>query len=112
MNLQVVEQSDAVTHVALRGCLDVEGVNAIQDQFYFNLTARRKPSIVDMAGVTFIGSLGVGMLVRVAQSLRRNGVRMVLLNPKGTVEETLRILDLGQVIPMTANHEEALGLLG
>lgn len=108
MKLHVVERSDVLTHVALEGDLDIEGVNAIEDAFYFNLTAAKKPAIVDMAGVKFISSLGMGMLVRVAQSLRRQGVKMVLLNLQGTIDESLRMTNIDQVIPFASSREEAL----
>lgn len=111
MKLHVVEQSDQVTHIALEGSLDVEGVNVISDPVYFNLTTRKKPAIVDMAGVDFIGSLGMGMLVRVAQSLRRQGFKMVLLNPRGMAEESLRLTNIDLVIPFAASLDEAMGKL-
>jgi len=107
VELRVVEHSERLTHVALEGSLDINGVNAVADAFYFNLTSRKRPGIVDMSGVTFIGSLGVGMLVRVAQSLRRQGFRMVLLNPVSTVEGTLRLSSIDKVIPIASSVKEA-----
>ena len=44
MELRVIEESDGLTHVALEGELDIPGVNAVGDKFYFHLTARRKPA--------------------------------------------------------------------
>jgi anti-anti-sigma factor len=111
MKLNVVEESDQVTHIALEGSLDVEGVNKVADPVYFHLTSRKRPGIVDMGGVTFIGSLGMGMLVRVAQSLRRQGFKMVLLNTRGIVDEALRLTNIHHVIPFAASRDEALGLL-
>lgn len=108
----MIEETDALTHVALEGDLDIPGVNAVGDKFYFHLTARRKPAIVDIAGVRFLSSLGIGMLVRVAQSLRRHGVPMVLAGARGGIGETLRMTNIDKVIPMAATREEALALLG
>ena len=106
--MHVIEESNGLTHVALEGDLDIEGTNAVQDPFYFHLTSRRKPAIVDLSGVKFIASLGIGMLVRVSQSLRRHGVGMVLLSPARMVDETLRAAHIDQVIPIAATREEAL----
>lgn len=111
MRLNVIEQSEEVTHIALEGSLDVEGVNAIENPVYFNLTSRKKPAIVDMAGVSFIGSLGMGMLVRVAQSLKRQGFKMVLLNTRGIVDEALRMTNIHFVIPFATSRDEAMGML-
>jgi anti-anti-sigma factor len=112
VNLHVIERSDALTHIALEGDLDIAGVNAVQDPVYFNLTSRKKPAIVDMSAVKFIGSLGIGMLVRVAQSLRRQGFPMVLVNPCGMVDQALRLTNIHLVIPIATSREEALAKLG
>lgn len=112
MELRVIEESEALTHVALDGDLDIPGVNAVGDKFYFHLTARRKPAIVDLAAVKILSSLGIGLLVRVAQSLKRHGVGMVLLNPTGTAGESLRMTNIDKVIPIASSREEALGILG
>ncbi|HEX5136675.1 MAG TPA: STAS domain-containing protein [Planctomycetota bacterium] len=111
MNLRVIEETDALTHLALEGDLDIPGVNAVGDKFYFHLTARRKPSIVDVAAVRFMSSLGIGLLVRVSQSLRRHGVGMVLVGAAGKVDEMLRMTNIDKVIPMAATREQALALL-
>jgi anti-anti-sigma factor len=111
MNLRVIEESDGLTHVALEGELDIPGVNEVGDKLYFHLTARRKPSIVDMSGVRMLSSLGMGLLVRVSQSLRRHGIPMVLLGPVGTVAESLRMTNIDKVIPIAGSREEALKLL-
>jgi anti-anti-sigma factor len=112
MDLRVVEESESLTHVALEGDLDIPGVNQVGDKLYFHLTARRKPSIVDLEGVRMLSSLGMGLLVRVSQSLRRHGKGMVLLNPVGVVDQSLRTTNLDKVIPIATTREEALALLG
>ena len=111
MELTVIEQSDDLTHVALAGQLDLQGVEEIEDTFYRNTTSREKPVIVDMAQVNFIGSLGIGMLVRVSQSMRTLDMKMVMMNTTGLVDETLRIANIDKLIPIVSTREEALDLL-
>ena len=100
MELRVIEESDGLTHVALEGELDIPGVNAVGDKFYFHLTARRKPAIVDMAGVRFLSSLGIGMLVCVAQSLKRHGVS----TPFGSSRQRLPLLGSLLVLGLQRVH--------
>ena len=111
MELKVIEGNEHVTHVALAGKLDVEGVHEIENRFYLTTTSERKPTILDMSGVDFIGSLGVGMIVRVCQTLSTHGARLVFLNPKGLVDETLRIANINKIIPIATSREQALQLL-
>ncbi len=111
MQLTIIRADDEITHVAILGRLDIQGVSSIQNQFVFNTTARRKATLVDVSGVTFIASMGMGMLVSAAKSLQRQGVKMVLLNPTELVQRALESAGIQQVIPITHEPDAALQLL-
>lgn len=110
MEMTVLEAGD-VTRVALAGRLDIEGVGAVEVKFLAATAAHRRPSVVDLSAVTFIGSLGIGMLVGSAKSLARHGARMVLLDPQPLVERTLVASSVPAVIPIAHGIEEAHELL-
>ena len=109
--LTVIRADDSITHVVLLGRLDIEGVNAIADPFTFNTASQRKATLVDMSQVTFIASLGMGMLVGAAKSLQRHGARMVLVAPTQLVQQALVTAGIGHVIPIAAAEDEALEML-
>jgi anti-anti-sigma factor len=111
MQLTVIRADDSITHVAMLGRLDVHGVNAIQDRFVFNTTARHKATLVDISQVTFIASLGMGMLISAAKALQRQGVKMVLLAPTSMIQHALQTAGIDHVIPIAQAEEEALQLL-
>jgi len=108
MQLTVIRADDSITHVAMLGRLDIEGVNQVQDRFVFQVTARHKDALVDLSQVTFIASLGMGMLVSAAKALQRQGARMVLLAPTYMVEQALSAAGINHVIPIAHAEEEAL----
>jgi anti-anti-sigma factor len=112
MKLLPVQRSDGISQVKLIGKLDVVGLHEVDIKFHGYTAAAARPCIVDMAEVEFIASLGIGMLVSCAQSLRRKGTRMVLLNPQELVETTLRATGIHQMIPIVKTEEEALQGLG
>jgi anti-sigma B factor antagonist len=101
-----------ITHLALVGRLDVAGLHAMDIRFHGYTAARRKPTLVDMSGVEFIASLGMGMLISCAKSLQRHGAKMVLLNPTAPVEEALKAVGMDQVMSITHNLDDAVRLLG
>jgi anti-anti-sigma factor len=109
--LRIVECGDLFTHVAVVGRLDGEGVDAIETAFAAHTAARRRPAIVDLSSVTFLASLGMGMLIRTAKSLRQHQAGMVLLGPSEPVERALRAVQLDEVIPIVRARDEALGVL-
>ena len=111
MQLTILPAGDSFTHVAIVGRLDIAGVNAIADQFTFNTTPLRKTTLVDVYQLTFIASLGIGMLVSAAKSLQRHGARMVLVGPTGLVLQTLESAGIDQVIGIAATQDEALKMI-
>jgi anti-anti-sigma factor len=107
----LVRADDALTHVALRGRLDIRGVNGVQDQFVFNTTSRHKPTLVDLSEVTFIASLGIGMLVGAARALQKSGAKLVILAPQSLVLQVLEAAGIDGVIPIVHEESDALELL-
>ena len=60
----LVEATEALTHVAVRGKLDAAGVGRVDTQLTLEIVSRGKPAILDMSVVTVIASIGLGVLSR------------------------------------------------
>jgi anti-anti-sigma factor len=108
MELISIERTDNITHLKLRGALDMAGIRAVDTRFYGETSARDRPAIVDLSELDSITSLGIGMLFGCAKSLHRRGYRMVLLQPRGLVDDVLRRVGVHEVIPFAASLDEAL----
>jgi len=90
-----IHERDEVSYVALEGRLDVVAVEAIDQAFANATTERGLPTIVDMSGITFMSSLGIGFLAANAKQLKKAGRKLVLVNPRGMVESVLRTSKMG-----------------
>lgn len=111
MQLDVIERDDGVTHVALTGRLDVNGLHAVDVKFHGVTAARQAPAMVDISGIDYVASLGMGMFISCAQSLQRRGHQMVLVGANGDVDTALRTAGIDQAIPMVSHVDEALAVL-
>jgi anti-sigma B factor antagonist len=111
IQLTEVHLDDRITHLALAGRVDVTGLHAIDVKFHGYTAARRRPTLVDLSGLEFISSLGMGMFISCAQSLRRFNAKMVLLNPRPEVEEALKAVGIDQGIPIVHSVEEGHRIL-
>src|SRR5262245_17626480 len=111
MHIEEICLNDGLTHIALVGKLDMPGLHAVDIKFHGYTAARRRPTLVDLARLEFIASLGIGMLVSCAQSLRRHEAKMVLLNAHGMVLEALRAVGIDQAIPIVNDADEAMKIL-
>jgi anti-sigma B factor antagonist len=110
MQLDVLERDDGLTHVALTGRLDVSGLHEVDIKFHGATAARRANALVDISGIDYIASLGMGMFISCAQSLQRHGFQMVLVGAQGDVDEALRTAGIDQGIPMVADADAALAV--
>src|SRR5215831_14690084 len=111
IQLNQIHMDDKITHLAIIGQLDVAGLHAIDVKFHGYTAARRRPTLVDISGLGFISSLGMGMFVSCARSLQRYGAKMVLLNPKPEIEEALKTVGIDQGIPIVRSIEEGNRIL-
>jgi anti-anti-sigma factor len=109
--LRVISVSDTLSHVALRGRLDIEGVEKLEIPFTAATVSGRKPTLVDMSGVEFLGSMGIGLLVRCAVSLQRQGARLALFGCQPMVRKSLETSRVTAVIPVADTEAAALVLL-
>ena len=111
MELEIKNQSDQVTHLALRGRLDTAGVSEVELRFTAHTVPRAKPLLLDLSEVTFLASLGMRMLLSVAKALDQRGARTVLLSPQPAVEEVLKISGFDQLMPICSDQRTALANL-
>lgn len=111
MELEIQEQSETFTRLALKGRLDTVGVDRIETRLMASL-AGGAHGIVDLSEVTFLASLGIRLLISAAKMLDRRGYRLVLVAPRPVIDQALRHSSLDELIPVAADIDGALALLG
>lgn len=107
MEFTVLEDADGLNRVALSGRMDAAGIKDIEESFSNSVGRGSRSAVVDMGGVSFMASMGMGLLLRNARSLAGKGLIMVLYRPQELVEEVMHIAGLQQLIPIEHNPEAA-----
>ena len=111
MKLTIHERDD-VSYVALEGRLDVDGVAEMEQPFADAVIGRGLPTIVDMSGISFMSSLGIGMLFDTSKKLKKAGRKFALLNPQGMVETVLKTSKMDKLMPLVYDLNQAVQLVG
>jgi serine/threonine-protein kinase RsbW len=111
MKMTILERDDGITHVVLSGRLDTTGTADIEDVFSAATTARQRPAIVDLSGIDFLASRGIGLLFANGKSLVKIGHKMVLLNPQEMVASVLETSKVDRVLPIANSLNEAIQIL-
>ncbi|HKD35258.1 MAG TPA: STAS domain-containing protein [Pirellulales bacterium] len=111
MELSIGVCDGDVSRVALVGILDLVAVGQIETRLMAATVAHGRHTIVDLSGLTFIASLGMGILVTAYKGLKRKGAKLVLLNPQADVEAALVAARLAAILPIARGEAEALQYL-
>ena len=87
-----VSDIGAAVKVALHGRLDAPSVDRIETSLLASIVPGGKHTVVDLAGVTFVSSLGVRMLFSATQALRLRQAKLVLYAAQPLVAESLNLV--------------------
>jgi len=107
VELNIIQRRDHLTQVALSGRLDATGVQEVETRFHDATVSRGKPTIIDLTDLEFIASLGLGMLLSCARSLRALGADVVIVNPQPLVQRSLETAHMHSVVPVVSSIAEA-----
>lgn len=110
MKLSTEDMDGGVTRVVLEGRLDIEGAAAVDLRMNV-IAGSTSRLLIDLQGVSFLGSMGLRSLVVPAQAVKRRGGKIVLFAPVPMVEEVLRASNISSILPVRHELESALAEL-
>lgn len=96
MQITINDDGSAAT-LTMVGRLDIAGAEVVALPLA-TLCGSKSALFLDMAGVTFIASMGLRHLVSAAKTMGRRGGRLVLLNPSATVREVVELSGLSNLL--------------
>jgi len=109
MDVQVTTEdvgARTVLHVA--GEIDVSSSDRLREQVAQLLARGRTDLVVDLTGVTFMDSTGLGLLVGTLKRVRVAGGRLVLVVDSERLLKVFRITGLTQVFTIRTSVADAL----
>jgi anti-anti-sigma factor len=110
MPLTTVELDGGITKVILDGRMDIEGAAAVDLRMNV-IAGSSKAVLIDMQRVSFLGSMGLRVLVAPAQAIKSRGGKIVLFGPNELVERVLKTSKVDTLIPIHHDFESAIAAL-
>jgi anti-sigma B factor antagonist len=97
--------------VALQGEVDAVSAPQLGKRLLGLAEEGKKGVVVDMTGVTFMDSTGIGVILNALRALTSRDSQLVLVCPTERVLRPFRITGLIGRLPIAASREEALASL-
>jgi anti-sigma B factor antagonist len=104
-------QIDNVTVAQLSGEIDTMDTDGLGDSLAAIVAAKPQGLVLDFAGVTYIASMGLSLLLKLAQDVRKARGKLVIAAVTPPVKTVLDAVHLGAAIPIESSVEAALARL-
>ena len=103
-----IRQQDQVALVAVSGHLTFFEVAALRDSIQSLVQAKRKNILLNLSGLQYLDSSGIGELARIYVGVVKQGGTMKVIGLTPKVEEVLKITHLSQVFQEFPDEQSAL----
>jgi anti-sigma B factor antagonist len=110
MKATAEELDGGITRVCLEGRMDIAGAQAVDLKMNV-IAGSAHRLLLDMAGVSFLSSMGLRSIVVPAKAISRRGGKMVLYAPSPSVKEVLDLANVGAIIPIYHDLDAAMAAL-
>jgi anti-sigma B factor antagonist len=82
----------------LVGEIDIENAHQLKQQLEAAYAAHPTNIYLDLENLSYIDSTGLGVIIGMYSSIKPDGYKTVILNPKDNVRKLLRITSLDKVL--------------
>ncbi|MGI9080772.1 MAG: STAS domain-containing protein [Thermoleophilaceae bacterium] len=102
-------QREGLVQVALRGELDLSTVEQVEQELRRVEEQGEKLLVLDLAGLSFLDSTGLRLMVTADQRARQEGRRLTIVKGPETVHRVFTITKLDEQLEMVDDVSEVTG---
>ena len=96
---------DGMATLELRGSVDIQSKELLRDQLNQMVAEGHQTIRIDLAGIDYLGSVGLAVLIEVSKRMRKKGGKLLIAPGPKELRKHLALLNLHQVL----DFEEPLG---
>lgn len=103
-----VDWQDGDVWVSLTGELDVSTIDVVSEELDRVLAAPGlRRLVVDLRGLSFMASVGLGVLLRLTDGSRRDGYELAMVKGPPSVHRVLELTRVDERLPLIDDPEES-----
>ena len=106
MDLITSEERGATFFTCIGQLWEREDVRKIQEKFSQLMAAHCNCLVLDLQRLTFIGSIGLGAVMRMYSDAKKNRCTFLVYRPLGNVKEALELAEFPSIMPVLHTEEE------
>ena len=106
LNVKVENQNKDYSIIELSGFLDAHTVNVFEERMAEIIEGGQNRMVIDLKGLNYISSAGIGALMALTQQVRRESGDIVLLQPNDKVFKILDLLGFTKIFNVAHSEDE------
>ena len=106
LKIQITQTRPGIVTVSPEGSIDANTSSTLESEVRRILAGNVKTLILDMAGVDFISSAGIGAVTKAKVTLKRQGGDLAMINVQPQVIKVFEIMRLKSVLNVFESTEE------
>ena len=106
LSIEISRMKPGTVTLSLIGPIDETSSSTLDNEICRAMTESVEIIVLDMEGVDYITSSGVGTIIKAKTSLKRRGGNLVFINLQPQVEKVFEIIRLIPVMEVFASREE------
>ena len=99
---------DSILVVDIAGSLDTQTAGSAMDALQVHLDTSPDQFLINLAGLDFVSSSGLRVILRAAKQVRANGGDMKVCGAQGMVKEVLEISGFDRLLDLHDEETQAL----
>lgn len=108
MEVKVEVLEGDIKWIVLTGSMDIPGTEKVDLELTTLTSLEKTYAIMDLSGISFMGSMAIGLFFRCARTIRLRGGNMVLYNPQKGVMDVLMKTHVEAILPISFDLAEAM----
>lgn len=107
LEIKVIKKKDYVYVVELKGSLDTETSPLLQEELNEIIDEKTKAVLIDMKGVTYISSSGIGVIIGVKKKLKQKQANFAMIDLQPQIEKVFNAMKILPIVDIFDNMPEA-----
>jgi len=107
LKIKIIKKKDYVFLVQLKGSIDTGTAPQLQEELTEIIDDRTKAVILDMKGVEYISSAGIGATVWAKKKLEQQNATLTLINVQPAIKKVLDVMRILPIIDIFDDMPEA-----
>ncbi|AFC31513.1 anti-sigma-factor antagonist [Paenibacillus mucilaginosus 3016] len=92
-----VTVKEETAHILFIGDIDIDGTEVMEDEVQPALS-QHKAVVIDFSEVHFVDSSGIGLLIKLVQTLQEGEVKVRIQHIRPEVNEVFELLQIGEIL--------------